>query len=158
MWNVCAIRTQAGPFSKPLRQQSVFLIKTCMLFSLFSTSLRHWNYCSRLKFWLPASGLITPTIAPPQPLTAPYPRMCNTFLSSSWDFFLPGLNKADRTRQIVPGSAVSCVSQASKNSPCPHMAFCGQLQEIYTECFLENYFFTHLCIVPGSSLHFCLGW
>lgn len=39
VWNVCAVRAQAGPVSKPLHQQSFFLIKTCMLFFFSILSL-----------------------------------------------------------------------------------------------------------------------
>lgn len=144
VWNVIAVRIQVGPFSKPLHQPSIFLIKTCMLVSFSFFSL-YWNYCSRLKFWCTCqwSDHIHHCIAPYYTLPRNVQHLLLLFMG-----FLPGLNKADRTRQIVPGSAASCVSQASKNPLCLHMAYCGQLQESYTEYFLENDFlalpFSHI--------------
>lgn len=124
-----------------LHQQSIFLIKTCMLISFFILSL-----FKILKLLFKAQILVHLPVVWSQPSShrpAPYyplPRNVQhlPFLLMG---FLPGLNKADRSWQIVPGSAASCVSQASKNPLCPHMAYCGQLQEIYTECLLENDFF-----------------
>lgn len=109
--------------------------------SLFSLFLRYWNYCSRLKFWFTCQWSDHTHHCITSSPCYTWPRNVQ-HLPLLFMGFLPGLNKADRMRQIVLGSTASCVTQASKNPPCTHIAYCGQLQESYTEYFFfENYFF-----------------
>lgn len=154
VWNVCAVRAQAGPFSKPLHQQSFFLIKTCMLFFFSILSLS-----KILKLLFMAQILVhLPAVWSHSPLHHPTPLLhlnqeCATPSSPFRGIFARTLqslaypqDKADSAWKCC----LLCQSGFYKSSMSPYGLLWGTIRKLH-RLFFEEWL---LCIcLPCTSLH-----